>query len=130
MATSLSTTSEDAPAFEVAARMEREKLRHMLVARGDTLLGLVDRAKLLRHLVRHTGHALPDCAIHDFLLRDPVTIAPDARADEAVRLMRQHRIGSLPVVENGVLVGLLSERRLLAYAESLLARAGSASPSS
>lgn len=37
-------------------------------------------------------------------------VSPDATADEAMRLMTEKNIGALPVVENGQLVGIVSER--------------------
>jgi CBS domain-containing protein len=39
-----------------------------------------------------------------------VTTSPTARVYEALALMAQHDIGALPVLENGRLVGVLSER--------------------
>lgn len=44
----------------------------------------------------------------------PVTVGPDDRLAHARDLLRRHRIGHLLVVENGVLVGVLDECRLLA----------------
>ena len=67
-----------------------------------------------------------DEPIVSFLLSDPIVTAPDTPLADAVRRMARHRIGSLPVVEEGRLVGLVSERTLLPYAERLLDPAQSA----
>ncbi len=48
--------------------------------------------------------------VTDWMTLDPVTIAPDATAGEALALMRQRRIRHLPVVDGGRLVGMLSDR--------------------
>jgi CBS domain-containing protein len=54
----------------------------------------------------------------DIMTRDPITIAPDASVMQAVRLMLQHRISSLPVVAaSGTLVGILAEGDLLRRGE-------------
>jgi CBS domain-containing protein len=45
---------------------------------------------------------------------EPLTVAPDARADVAARLLDEHHVRHLPVVEGGNLVGLLTDRDLLA----------------
>src|SRR5437773_734051 len=45
---------------------------------------------------------------------DPSTIAPDAGWEEAVALMERLRIRHLPVVANGVTVGIVSARNLMA----------------
>jgi len=47
------------------------------------------------------------------LMRTPViTIAPDAGLDRALVMMRSQRVRHLPVVENGALVGILTDRDL------------------
>ncbi len=49
--------------------------------------------------------------VMDFLKKEPITITPDASLREAAKLMKEHGIGFLPVVdEKGNLVGVLSER--------------------
>jgi CBS domain-containing protein len=48
------------------------------------------------------------------------TVRPDASMRSAVELMLAKRIGCLPVVENGTLVGLLSESDCLRYLARIL----------
>jgi CBS domain-containing protein len=45
----------------------------------------------------------------EFMAYEPITISPDDPIAEAARLMLQHKIGGLPVVENGELVGIITE---------------------
>jgi CBS domain-containing protein len=45
--------------------------------------------------------------------RPPLALPPDATISEAVRLMREHRVGCVLVVARGRLVGILTERDLL-----------------
>ena len=50
------------------------------------------------------------------VMREPVvTVAPDATLAEAARVMMQNKIGSLPVVEERALVGILTETDLLRH---------------
>ena len=46
------------------------------------------------------------------LLRDPITIAPGVRVRDVVELSRQHGISGFPVIENGVVVGIITGRDL------------------
>ncbi|MEF8792914.1 IMP dehydrogenase [Thiohalorhabdus sp.] len=46
------------------------------------------------------------------VIKDPVTIVPDAPLNEAVDLMREHRITGIPVTEGDRLVGILTNRDL------------------
>jgi CBS domain-containing protein len=120
MQTDLPVVPSDASASEVAARMVARDWRHVLVSDADgALLGLVDRLRLMRHLSRLEGEDGGEPIVL-FLLRDPVVTAPTAPLADAVRRMARHRIGSLPVVDGGRVVGLLSERLLLPFAERLL----------
>ena len=54
--------------------------------------------------------------VKEFIKRDPITITPDKTLKEAAKLMKEHGIGFLPVVDDtGDLIGVLSERDI-AYA--------------
>ncbi len=46
------------------------------------------------------------------LLRDPITIAPGVRVRDVVELSRQHGISGFPVIENGIVVGIITGRDL------------------
>lgn len=48
--------------------------------------------------------------VRDVMTRRPVTIGPGTPCDEARRLMDEHRIRHLPVVAEGRLVGMVSDR--------------------
>jgi acetoin utilization protein AcuB len=51
---------------------------------------------------------------------NPLTIEPDAPIAEAARIMRNHKIGGLPVVANEQLVGIITETDLLDFLIELL----------
>ena len=50
--------------------------------------------------------------VADLMARDPIAAAPDTTAQEAARLLRQHRISCVPVVQDGRLVGIVTTRDL------------------
>lgn len=52
---------------------------------------------------------------------DPLTIEPTAPIADAARLMRNHKIGGLPVVADGQLVGIITDTDLLDFLIELLA---------
>jgi CBS domain-containing protein len=53
---------------------------------------------------------------------NPLTIHPNAPVSEAARLMRDHKIGGLPVVVDGQLVGIVTETDLLNFLIEILER--------
>jgi len=65
-----------------------------------------------RDLRQHWGH-LDSTKVSAAMTVDPVTITPRITAEDAARLMLEHKIGGLPIVENGRLVGILSTSDLL-----------------
>jgi CBS domain-containing protein len=106
--------------------MRLGRIRHMPVLedRGDELVGVVSQRDLFRGaLARALGYGahaqskvIGLLAIKDVMTTDPVTIAPDAPLGEAARLMAARKIGCLPVVEDGKLIGLLTESDFLRLA--------------
>ncbi len=50
--------------------------------------------------------------VKNLMTRDPVAVPAGATLGEALRLMREHRVRHLPVVERGEVVGMLSDRDL------------------
>jgi acetoin utilization protein AcuB len=97
--------------------MRTRRLRHLpVLGSNGRLIGIVtDRD--LRQATLARVHALRD-AERDLLVQDVmtcavVTIDAEASVSRAARLMYERRIGSLPVVEAGRLVGIVTERDLL-----------------
>jgi hydroxyethylthiazole kinase-like uncharacterized protein yjeF len=59
------------------------------------------------------GTPMTELVARDIMTADPVTVAPDMTVTDAAHLMTSKHIGSLPVVEDGVLVGLVTESDLI-----------------
>lgn len=49
-------------------------------------------------------------SLQDFMSQNVISVSPNQTLQEAASLMSQHNIGSLPVVENGQLQGMLTDR--------------------
>ncbi|ARU63370.1 acetoin utilization protein AcuB [Tumebacillus avium] len=62
--------------------------------------------------------------VEQIMTRDVVTLSPDNTLQEALDISRRHRVRHLPVVKDGNLVGLISDRDLRAAAPSILDKAG------
>jgi len=59
------------------------------------------------------GLPMTELTARDIMTPDPVTVGPDMTVTEAAHLMTAKRIGALPVVDDGVLVGLVTESDLI-----------------
>ena len=122
MTTSLFTVHEDELVDMVAFLMDRNQIRHVLVEDdGHSLVGIVSYRSVLRLMAEGFDRtAQPTPAVKDIMERDPVSVQPDTRTLDAIDLMRQHRVSCLPVVSDGKLVGIVSERDFLPIAYDLL----------
>lgn len=104
--------------------MRLGRIRHMPVLDEETeeVVGLVSQRDLFRDaLARALGYGtvaqarlLGTLSVKHVMTRDPVTVAPDVPLRDAARLMMDRKIGCLPVVEEGRLVGILTEADFVA----------------
>lgn len=122
MTTQLFTVHEDELVDLAAFIMDREKTRQILVEdREFRLVGLISYRSLLRLLasgrIEELGGPVP---VSEVMTRDPITVPPDTPVIEAIRLMREHEVSCLPVVQDEQLVGILSERDFMPLASELL----------
>lgn len=92
-------------------RKERSSAKWLSVALLGGLLAAVGAAGALL-FGRRRVHALAPGAkrVDDAMTRDPRSIEPGAVVAEAAQLMRSEDVGSLPVVQNGHLVGMVTDR--------------------
>ena len=93
------------------------KIRRLPVMKADQLVGIVTLGDLREAKasdattlsIYELNYLMDKLTARDFMTPDPITIAPDATIVKAARLMVEHKIGGLPVVEDGKLVGIITE---------------------
>jgi CBS domain-containing protein len=108
--------------------MTADRIRHLPVLDEDgRLCGILSQRDMFRGaLAGALGYGttaqrkvLTTLAIKEVMATDVVTVGPDTVLSEAARLMLERKIGCLPVVDGGKLVGILTEGDFVA----LVARA-------
>jgi len=86
--------------------LTKHGIHHLPVLKQRRLVGIVTD--------RDVRSAHPKAtSVADIMTSKPLVIGPDTFVDEAARRMRRHRIGALPVVEAGRLVGILTAADVL-----------------
>lgn len=122
MTMELFTVNEDELVELVAFLMDRKQIRHVLVEDNQhRLVGIVSYRSILRLMAEGRRPLEQDTPpVREIMERNPVTVSPDTPTLEAIDLMRQHRVSCLPVVKNGKLVGIVSERDFMPIAYQLL----------
>lgn len=124
METDLFTVQKDDLVELVAELMDWRRVRYMPVedSKGN-LCGLVTSRLLLRHFVHRTRNNIQDVfTVKDIMIKDPMTIAPSATILEAMSVMRDNKIGCLPVTKNGELIGIITEMDFLRISSRLMER--------
>ena len=94
------------------------KAKSLMKSYGFRRLPVVDDGHLVsilteRDLREHAGH-LGNTRANAVMRTALVTIAPEDTVEEAARLMLKHKIGGLPIVADGRLVGIVTTSDLLA----------------
>jgi CBS domain-containing protein len=103
------TTVEPTTTVQEAARiMKSEDVGPLPIVEGDKLVGVItDRDLAIRIVAEGRG---TDTTVGEIASKDVVTIDPQQSIDEAARLMAEHQVRRLPVVEeDGRLVGILAQ---------------------
>ena len=101
------TIAPDATVREALALMQAAGCRHLPVVEEGHLIGLVTKRILLAALSAGEQAASP--TVGRVMVDRPVTVTPDCPVEEAALLMREQGIGSLPVLEDGRLAGIITQ---------------------
>jgi acetoin utilization protein AcuB len=118
------------PASEAQKIMSENRIRHLpVVGDGKKLLGLITRQRLalkpdfLGSLnVWEITRYLSNLTVKQLMLpaKEVHTIDPERTIERASRMMTDHKIGCLPVIEDEIVVGILTEVDLLSSLQTML----------
>ncbi|HSR35318.1 MAG TPA: CBS and ACT domain-containing protein [Anaerolineae bacterium] len=109
--------------------MEEEKIRHLpVVLEGKGLVGLITRDALNRALpselsslsVWEINYQLTRIKARDVMVKKVITVTEGVTVEEAARIMIDRKIGSLPVMRDGRLVGIVTDIDLLGALSNLM----------
>ena len=100
--------------------MNLGRIRHFPVVEDDELVGVVSQRDLYRASLgtvmqygEKAQRAFLESVVVKEIMVDPISIGPDATVGDAARLMMEHKIGCLPVLEDNRLVGIVTETDML-----------------
>lgn len=98
-----------------AYRTMREKaFRHLPVVEGERLVGVItDRDLRLATSALAPVPFAADSSVAEVMCREPLTADAEDAVEDAARVMRERKIGCLPVVEGGRVIGIITGIDLL-----------------
>lgn len=110
--------------LDAVARMHRARVRHLpVVNRDGMLVGIVTDRDLRHHLfsprvykdlgVTAVEVLLKAVSVAEIMSAPAISVDPEDELMDVARLMLEERVGSLPVVERGRVVGIITETDML-----------------
>jgi acetoin utilization protein AcuB len=97
--------------------MKENKVRRLPVVAHGKLVGIVTERDLRESpalkatslSIYELNYLLAKTPVKEVMTRDPITVTPDTTIEEAAVIMRDNEISGLPVVEDGKVVGIVTE---------------------
>lgn len=95
---------------EASLKMWDQQTGSLLVMDGNELVGIITERDVLKAVA--TGVSLEATSVSDVMTKDVVSVGPGTSLREAARIMADRWIRHLPVLDNGKVVGVISQRDL------------------
>lgn len=111
------TVDPETPMLDARQRMAEARIRHLVVVEGSRVAGIVTDRDVRLNLpspatslsVWEVNALLAKLTVREIMSRSVIVVDPDRPAAEAARIMIDHKIGALPVVDGGRLAGIVTE---------------------
>jgi acetoin utilization protein AcuB len=111
------TISPDKRVGQALKLMQKHNIRHLPVVKDDHMVGWITSRDLREVLL---ASMLEKITVEDVMLKSPITVTPDTPVEEAARSIYEHKIGGMPVLEEGRLVGVITMMDLISAFLSML----------
>lgn len=110
----------DMPVHDALDMFKRERIRRAPVVKGGKLVGIVSDKDLLNASpspatslsIWEMNYLLSKVTVSEVMTKNVLTVAEDTPIEEAARIMADNKIGGLPVMRDGHVVGIITETDL------------------
>lgn len=115
------TVPVDTPLLEARRMMTERRIRHLLVTDGERLAGIVTDRDIRLNMpspatslsIWEINHLLARMTVESVMTKTVITVAPERDIAAAAHIMLDHKIGALPVVDAGAVIGIVTETDML-----------------
>jgi acetoin utilization protein AcuB len=105
------TITENSSIQEAIELMKDNSIRHMpVITKGNKLRGFVTLSDLKQGLI---PSMVGDISLSDLMIKDPIVVDPEDDIEIAALLIYRHKIGGMPVVKKGTVIGIITESDIL-----------------
>ena len=111
------TVDPETPMLEARQRMLERRIRHLVVTENSRVVGIVTDRDIRLNLpspatslsVWEINFLLARLTVREVMTASVLVVDPDRPAAQAARIMLDHKVGALPVIDSGRLVGIVTE---------------------
>ena len=96
MSAKLVTISPNRQVGQALQLMQKHQIRHLPVMEKDRMVGWITSRDLREILL---ASMLEEIKVGDVMVQAPLSVTPDTEVEEAARLIHEHKIGGMPVME-------------------------------
>jgi CBS domain-containing protein len=97
--------------------MKTQNVRRLPVVEGDTLVGILTYGDIREAQpsdanslsIHEINYLLSILSVDSIMTENPITISAEASIADAARIMLEHKVGGLPVMEGDSLIGIITE---------------------
>jgi len=125
------TVGLDMPVVEAKQLMSTHRIRHLPVTDSGRLMGMITDRDIRLNLpspatslsVWEVNFLLAKLTVQSAMTKAVITVEPERDIAEAGRIMLDHKIGALPVVDGGIVVGIVTETDMVRALVTMATRA-------
>lgn len=99
--------SPDTTVLEAIARMDAKRVGALLVMEGERLVGILSERDYTRKVIL-LGRASKDTPVSEIMTSRVIVVRPETGLGECLKVVTDHGIRHLPVVQDDRVVGVLS----------------------
>jgi CBS domain-containing protein len=97
----------NATIFDAIALMAEKSVGALLVCDNDKLAGIISERDYARKVILQ-GKSSKETRVREIMTQGVITVSPEHTIDDCMRIITEHRVRHLPVLDNHRLVGMIS----------------------
>jgi acetoin utilization protein AcuB len=117
MSQKIVTISPDKRVGQALKLLQKHQIRHLPVMKRDRMVGWITSRDLREVLL---ASMLEEIKVGDVMVQAPISVTADTEVEEAARLIHEHKIGGMPVMEGDKLAGVITMMDLISAFISML----------
>lgn len=113
MKTNVITVNPEQTLAEALALMQQNRFRRLIVTKDQIVVGIISQEDILKGIPTsgdtNTKLIAAQSKVEAYMTHNPITADPMAPLEDIAMTMRRNKIGGIPILADGILVGIITE---------------------